>query len=647
MSSNVVSTLAADSTTEESEQSESGSEDCSVADVSQKVLAGLDRAQPAAIARQRSVKLNPPGERKRRRCGPSTKLRKKSLHECVTEHPGEYLTVESGAIFCKACRTAVSSKASSLHRHIRTKRHVDGKKQRAAELKHQQSVVQSMVAYNTAVHPQGETLPKKERVFRVEVVETFLKAGVSLAKTAHFRPLLEKYATRLADRTILARLIPTVLHREKDAVKTLISGKDLSLIFDGSTRLGEAVVIVVRYLDGDWNVRQVLTRLKVLSKSQTGEQLAGELIDTLATSLQIDRRRLISVMRDGAAVNGVAVRILNAVYPKALDVRCFSHTIDRVGLHFDLPTLDQFMQWWIQLFSRSAAAKLAWRERTGTAMKSYSATRWWSKWEVMQQVMMHFGDVQPFLEATQDIAPRLNDHLTGLLTSEADRKALMMELAAVVDAGEPFVKATYNLEGDGVLVFHAYSTLQALSAAAAQRHYPNVAAQASALGNTPAEVDELVTLARNGVQPGINYFLQKFNTDLYDIVRAFRAARMACPTTVQELHPHPQDVQQLRQFPFLDDDAIIGDLQKELPTYLAEADGIRVDRGQELRWWKDHQAALPHWSSAASQLALVQPSSAAAERVFSLLRAQFDEQQGGALEDYLEAAVMLAYNHRG
>ena len=56
-----------------------------------------------------------------------------------------------------------------------------------------------------------------------------------------------------------------------------------------------------------------------------------------------------------------------------------------------------------------------------------------------------------------------------------------MELAAIIDAGEPFVKATYILEGDSLLVFSGYSALQALSTAAAQRNYPNVAAKSHAL----------------------------------------------------------------------------------------------------------------------------------------------------------------------
>ena len=104
-----------------------------------------------------------------------------------------------------------------------------------------------------------------------------------------------------------------------------------------------------------------------------------------------------------------------------------------------------------------------------------------------------------------------------------------MELAAVVDAGAPFVKATYTFGGDGLLVFQTYCTLQALATAAAQHHYPNVAAQASALEETPEEVANLTAFAREGVQPGITYFLQKFNGDFYNVVRAFRAARMACP----------------------------------------------------------------------------------------------------------------------
>ena len=48
------------------------------------------------------------------------------------------------------------------------------------------------------------------------------------------------------------------------------------------------------------------------------------------------------------------------------------------------------------------------------------------------------------------------------------RKQLIIELSAVMGAGKSFVQATYVLEGDGLLVFSTYATLQALSTAANQ-----------------------------------------------------------------------------------------------------------------------------------------------------------------------------------
>ena len=41
---------------------------------------------------------------------------------------------------------------------------------------------------------------------------------------------------------------------------------------------------------------------------------------------------------------------------------------------------------------------------------------------------------------------------------------------------------------------------------------------------------------------------------------------------------------------------------------------------------------------------LIQPSSAAAERVFSLLNNSFKENQARALEDYIATSIMLKYN---
>jgi hypothetical protein len=85
-----------------------------------------------------------------------------------------------------------------------------------------------------------------------------------------------------------------------------------------------------------------------------------------------------------------------------------------------------------------------------------------------------------------------------------------------------------------------------------------------------------------------------------------------------------------------------------LPYYLSLAADVNSDVNV-LDWWKNHSnpdsgGCLPHWSSAAQKVFLVQPSSATAERVFSMLNCSFGDQQQNALEDVVEATIMLQYN---
>ena len=83
---------------------------------------------------------------------------------------------------------------------------------------------------------------------------------------------------------------------------------------------------------------------------------------------------------------------------------------------------------------------------------------------------------------------------------------------------------------------------------------------------------------------------------------------------------------------------LINGLITELPNYLAAAqDVIMPCEEDKVKWWRQQSDNLPHWSSAGLKVLLVQPSSAAAERVFSILNASFNDSQEHALVDYLQA----------
>lgn len=52
--------------------------------------------------------------------------------------------------------------------------------------------------------------------------------------------------------------------------------------FDGTTRLGEALSVVLRFVDEEkWVIQQRLVRLRLLAKSLCGEEIARELISIL------------------------------------------------------------------------------------------------------------------------------------------------------------------------------------------------------------------------------------------------------------------------------------------------------------------------------------------------------------------------------
>ena len=492
----------------------------------------------------------------------------------------------------------------------------------------------------------GTTLPANLRLFRFEVVETLLLAGVAISKVDILRPLLEKYGERLTSSSHMNDLIPAVLDKEKEKLKDELSVvKEASIIFDGTARLGEALAIIIRFVQQDCRPTQRLLRLEVLAKPLKGNELAQRLMTCIAVDHSFKPDMILAGMRDGASVNTNAIKQLLFFYPNIMDITCFSHTIDNVGSKFVFKVLDLFFHYWVNLFAHSCNAKLLWKQRTGKSICSHSNVRWWSKWEVLNQVADYFGDVAPFLQDNDNLSPQNRQHLMDILNDPQELQQLRLELAVLVDAGVHFVTATYYLEGDGPLIFTCFERLSAVQHAVAVGHYPCTEAIAREIAAGDAALkNRLITEAKACVRPGLNFFLEKFNTQFVTNVRAFKAARLCCPVQVSALRPDARSLEELKNFPFVDD-VMIAALATELPLYLATVDGVVCDNEEEkLAWWAAHQDTLPHWAALVRKVLLVQPSSATAERVFSLL-ATLSAQQEAALEDYIEASVMVRYNN--
>ena len=130
--------------------------------------------------------------------------------------------------------------------------------------------------------------------------------------------------------------------------------------------------------------------------------------------------------------------------------------------------------------------------------------------EMVVKVGMHetgfstVPNVDSFLKSNDDFSHTTRSKLTGVLNDPAKSVLVKVELATLVDFGHQFVSTTYNLEGDGPLVFMCYKSISALTAALNIANYPNLNAVSRELscGNTVTD-QQLIAYGKACVNPAI------------------------------------------------------------------------------------------------------------------------------------------------
>ena len=91
---------------------------------------------------------------------------------------------------------------------------------------------------------------------------------------------------------------------------------------------------------------------------------------------------------------------------------------------------------------------------------------------------------------------RKSSHLLDIEDDPQHLQDLRLELAAFVDAGVYFVKATYHSKGDGPSIFSCYEKLSAVSQVVVAGHYPNTTAVAREIASGNAVLKNNVSHKR-------------------------------------------------------------------------------------------------------------------------------------------------------
>lgn len=149
----------------------------------------------------------------------------------VWQYPGGQLVVPAGKLFCSACREEVSTKKSIIQWTC-TSSQLRSRKGRIGnvEAKNEQSVVKALKCFDSHKEPVGEFLPDSSRVFRVKVVTSFLKVGISLSKLVS-NMNYSNHGYSLSSSTHLHQLLPFILHEEVARIEQQISGRSVSIVF--------------------------------------------------------------------------------------------------------------------------------------------------------------------------------------------------------------------------------------------------------------------------------------------------------------------------------------------------------------------------------------------------------------------------------
>ena len=173
------------------------------------------------LTRKRRIDTNPPppkGKRRARGEG-SSEPKTVTATQRVKEFTGECLTATSkGAakLFCNACREELNLKKNIIVSHVSSCKHKTGKEKLGTKEARERDIAKLLQENDKVIHPVGETLPMEQRVYRVKVLKSFLRAAVPLTKLDLFRDLLEENSYRLSDRRHMADLVPLVISQEQE-----------------------------------------------------------------------------------------------------------------------------------------------------------------------------------------------------------------------------------------------------------------------------------------------------------------------------------------------------------------------------------------------------------------------------------------------
>ncbi|CAN0341927.1 unnamed protein product, partial [Ectocarpus sp. 12 AP-2014] len=508
-------------------------------------------------------------------------------------------------------------------------------------------------------------LPPKEQATQFMAVEACLSAGVPLnaLENSLMKDFLHHLGARLPGARHLANYIPFIEKKEVRPSR-LAYGRILdevgdsryAITFDETPYRAACFGIGIRFVNKEGQITQRVLNLSMLSKSMGFKAIHGEVMKITVDEYKIDRSKCVGFMLDGCGANMKALDTLLLNFPNAVGVRCFSHLLNNCGNELSSEETDKFAGHLHVLLAHSHNARDLWLQETKVSPPKPVSHRWSSRHVRNNALVLNWQQMKTFVdkftsteESRSKSAAAMREEL-GRVRPDGVHQELILQLgfAVAVDVGIHLVRPTHLLQGDGFLV-STYPRGPYISHLPFDKvNMPNVNALVREYSNSVNANVSIsgVRLWKLLVRPEIKWLREKALFDMHaerNAIRVFKAARILNFTVVKGHGVEESDVHVLAEvFPFVTT-AMVHEFVVEKDLYSTAAAG--TDSGCDLwAFWHDNRLKLPAWYNVAKDVALIQPSSAFMERVFSLLRACMDERQEQCLSDRITASTLLKYN---
>jgi len=296
----------------------------------------------------------------------------------VKSHPNHTLCIRSNRFFCQCCGTELSSKSSSCRSHVKSDRHKKLLKAYNKKIFDDNTIDESLDAFDAEHDPEGQSLAKELRVERTALLRTLWQAGINLNKLecTPFRVLLTRSMKNgtVPSRSQMSAYIPVVRLAELRALVLELGGKYFVVIWDGTTRVAEVYVVVVRFW-AKGKVQQRVIGLRLLDHPLTGPENCGVLM-SVAAQVDLQWDHCLMFMSDRAKTNDVAVEMMKPQAPVAMIGDCFPHTICHVGDENELNILDGLVKA-LTGTQKSTNVKVCFRLHFQETMIMNQAVRWY------------------------------------------------------------------------------------------------------------------------------------------------------------------------------------------------------------------------------------------------------------------------------